>query len=195
MLGPMQQLTIILSLCPCLLLCDVMELKTGERLEGTFKQANAAGVVILVGGQTVTMPLVKVRAIYFGAAPVAQQPTVTKADPSAAHEALKALKALRAATEVGMLYPDYRARLADTKVKVGEYLDSAEAQDSKNIDFNGPVKLAMQDYEQAAKDWSVKMTTGMATDELVAKSFKDAAAKITEAEQQLNEVPSIMKLK
>ena len=43
-----------------------------------------------------------------------------------------------------MLYPDYRARLADTKVKVGEYLDSAEAQDSKNIDFNGPVKLAIR---------------------------------------------------
>src|SRR5437764_9739127 len=42
-------------------LADVVELKTEERLEGTFKQADSAGVVFEVGGQSITMPLAKVR--------------------------------------------------------------------------------------------------------------------------------------
>ena len=63
MLGHMRWL--IFTLSPSLLLADVVELKTGERLEGTFKQANAAGVVIEVGGQAINMPLEKVRAMFF----------------------------------------------------------------------------------------------------------------------------------
>ena len=55
----------------------VLELKSGERLEGTFKQASVdGGIVIEVGGQAITMPFAKVRAIYFGAAPTAT-PTVS----------------------------------------------------------------------------------------------------------------------
>ncbi len=46
---------------------DTVELKTGERIEGTFKQATSAGAVIEVGGQSISIPLEKLRAIYFGA--------------------------------------------------------------------------------------------------------------------------------
>ena len=53
---------IAFSLC-----ADTLELKTGERMDGTFKQATQAGLVIEVAGQTITIPLEKVRAIYFGA--------------------------------------------------------------------------------------------------------------------------------
>ena len=34
---------LLLFLSASLLLCDVVELDTGERLEGTFKQANSEG--------------------------------------------------------------------------------------------------------------------------------------------------------
>src|SRR5258708_4832106 len=45
---------------------DTFELKRGEGIEGTFKQATSAGAVIEVGGQSITFPLGKLRAIYFG---------------------------------------------------------------------------------------------------------------------------------
>src|SRR5437016_3288518 len=48
---------------------DTIELKTGERIEGAFKQATSAGAVIEVGGQSITIPLENVQAIYFGLIP------------------------------------------------------------------------------------------------------------------------------
>ena len=56
---------------------DVVELKTGQRVEGTFKQATPAGIVIEVGGQTITFKQEKVQAIYFGSAPASQQQRVS----------------------------------------------------------------------------------------------------------------------
>jgi hypothetical protein len=53
-------------------LADVIELKTGQRVEGTLKQATPASVSVEVGGQTITFTGDKVRAIYFGAAPAPQ---------------------------------------------------------------------------------------------------------------------------
>src|SRR5437870_9425242 len=83
---------------------DVLELKSGERLEGTFKQAGVdRGVVIEVGGQSITIPLAKIRAIYFG--------TAAKSDAapsvSAARDSLDALKGLQSVTSSGLSYRDY----------------------------------------------------------------------------------------
>jgi len=72
---------------------DTIELKTGERIEGAFKQATSAGAVIEVAGQAITIPLEKIKAIYFGAAPSATVTTSVTTAPS--QEALDALTALR----------------------------------------------------------------------------------------------------
>jgi hypothetical protein len=48
---------------------DVIELKTGQRVEGTFKQGTPTRISLEVGGQTITFEVEKVRAIYFGVAP------------------------------------------------------------------------------------------------------------------------------
>lgn len=171
-----------LLLFGAILSADVIELKTGEQLEGTFKQANSAGVVIEVGGQSINMPLAKVRAIYFGARPpAAAQLSAPETKISAAHEALKSLKALRVSTEVGTTLRDYVSRLTETKIKVDEYLDSAEGRDYKNIDFNGQVKLAMKDYEKAAETWRV----GVGTDILLPTLWKSASNEVAEAELHL----------
>jgi len=93
---------IIIALVACLSLgtafawADVVELKTGQRVEGTFKLATPAGVVIEVGGQTITFEPEKVRAIYFGSAPSPQ------AAPSALGGALQALKGLQSVTRGGV---------------------------------------------------------------------------------------------
>src|SRR5690242_1229034 len=51
------------------LIAETIELKTGERIEGAFKQASTAGAMIEVGGESITIPLEKVQAIYFGLVP------------------------------------------------------------------------------------------------------------------------------
>src|SRR4051794_3386519 len=95
---------------------DTIELKTGERLDGAFKQATSAGVVIDVAGQPITITLEKVRAIHFGSAPVQ-----TAVGPTPLQEALDAIKALRSVTVSGINYRDYSQRTLDAKVKVDRY--------------------------------------------------------------------------
>ena len=48
-------------------LSGVVELTRGERIEGGFKQATAAGVVIQAGGQTIAFWLDKVQVIWTAA--------------------------------------------------------------------------------------------------------------------------------
>ena len=69
-------LMVFLPLFALILRGDTIELKTGEHIDGAFKQATAAGAVIEVAGQLITIPLEKVKAIYFGVAP-------TRAGPAA----------------------------------------------------------------------------------------------------------------
>jgi len=48
---------------------DVIELRTGERVEGTFKGADDSAVRIEIDGRLVTFAPAQVRAIYYGSAP------------------------------------------------------------------------------------------------------------------------------
>jgi hypothetical protein len=127
------------------LLGDTIELKTGERIDGAFKQATSAGAVIEVAGQSITIPLEKVKAIYFGAA-VARTP----AGPAPSQEAMDALRALRSVTGSGIAYRDYAQRVLDTRVKVDRYLSSPG---NDGTDLQEPIRVAMLEYELAAKGW------------------------------------------
>jgi hypothetical protein len=123
---------------------DTIELKTGERIEGAFKQANSAGAVIEVAGQPITIPLEKIQAIYFGAVP-----SRTVAGPAPSQEALDALKALRSVVQTGLDYREYSQRVLDAKVKVDQYL-SAPANGA--AERNG-IETAMREYELARDAW------------------------------------------
>ena len=93
---------------------DTVELKTGERLEGTFRQAGSTGVTIETAGQLITIPLKKVLAIYFGGAKTRPH------GPAPSQEALDALRALRSVTEAGISYREYAPRVLDTKREGGQ---------------------------------------------------------------------------
>jgi hypothetical protein len=120
-------MTLVLGLA--VLLCsvppthaDVIELKTGERIEGTLKQATPASVSVELGGQTITFEGEKVRTIYFGTAPSPQGPKTNGPD------GLAALKSLTAATRVGLSYREYSRRVLDTKPSVDRWIGgSADA--------------------------------------------------------------------
>ncbi len=133
---------VLVTLSAVTLKGDTVELKTGERLDGAFRQASAAGVVIVIAGQAMTIPIGKVQAIYFG-----QNPSSASATPSPFAEALDALRALRSVTESGITFHDYATRVLDAKVKVDRCQNSSAA----NTDA---VRLAMREYELASRAWS-----------------------------------------
>src|SRR6185295_7471265 len=53
---------------------DVIELRTGERVEGTFRGADDSAVRIEIDGRPVTFAPSQVRAIYYGSAPSMRAP-------------------------------------------------------------------------------------------------------------------------
>ena len=128
---------------------DTIELKTGERVEGAFKQADSAGVVIEVAGQSITIPLEKVQAIYFGAAPA--RPV---AGPAPSQEALDTLKALRSVTGSGITLREYATRVLDARVKVDRYLSSPG---SEGNGLRRSIRAAMLQYELAYRAWQANI--------------------------------------
>jgi hypothetical protein len=155
---------------------DVVELMSGDRVEGKFKQATVIGVVIVVGGQTMTFPLDKVRAIYFGTAPAA---TPKSAQSSLFASALDALRSLRSAVGAGATFTQYMARLQDTKIQVDRYLTTASADSNSQ---KSQIARAMQLYAFAGTAWDIKNQdytieayASLATNPLVATcaNFKD----------------------
>jgi hypothetical protein len=121
-------------------------LKTGERIDGIFKQATSAGAVIEVGGQTITIPLGKLQAIYFGAVP-ARQPVV---GPGPVDDAMDALKALRSVTDSGISYREYAPRVLDAKIRIDRYLSSPTKDPARNA-----IGLGMRFYQLASEAWEM----------------------------------------
>ena len=141
-----------------ILRADTVELKTGERIEGTFKQATLNEVTIEVGGQTLKFQLEKVRAITFGSAPLTNVPI------SNLQEAVDSLKALRSVVEVGIIYKDYDTRVLDTKIKVDRYL---QMHSQGNAKAKASVSKAMNYYLLALNVWQdkIKYEAGLVIDE------------------------------
>ena len=142
-------LTVVLLLVASPAGADVIELKTGQRIEGALKQATPASVAVEVGGQTITFEGEKVRAIYFGAAPASATP------PKLSQDALRALKGLESVTKGGVTYRDYGPRVSDAKITVDRYLQAPE-------DSGTPAKTSLSDamglYVFAGAAWSARIT-------------------------------------
>ncbi len=144
----MKTLPIATLLAVGLVWADTVELKTGERLDGTFRQANAAGVVIEAAGQPLTIPLDKVRAIYLGSAgPETQHPANASV---AIQEALDALKSLRSATNTGVVFRDYAQLVLDSAIRVDRALESARNEPDPR---RQAIQAAMAEYEFARDVW------------------------------------------
>lgn len=127
---------------------DAIELKTGERVEGTFKQATSAGAVIEVAGQPITIPIEKLQAIYFGPAP----PRSAAVSPPHYQEALDALTALRSLTKSGITYRDYAKEVLEARVKVDRYLSRG----NEGTQLRSAIRVAMIEYELASWAWATK---------------------------------------
>jgi hypothetical protein len=112
---------------------DVVELRGGDRVEGTLKEATPAAVVIEVAGQSIRFDVAKVRAIYFGPSgqpPAAQDVPPPPAPPlapppppvSPGAGALQLMQSLRSTIAAGMTLREYETRLNGTAPLVELYL-------------------------------------------------------------------------
>jgi hypothetical protein len=126
---------------------DVVELTSGERVEGKVKQVSAAGVVVDIAGSTLTLPLDAVRTIHFGA-----PPSSSVAPPSSptALAAVQALQALRSVARDETGYERYAARVEVTRADVGPYLRGADQAASALRDA---LAQSFHFYEVAATAW------------------------------------------
>lgn len=127
---------------PIVAAADVLELRTGQRIDGSVAQVSATAVSVEAGGRTLTFARTQVRAIYFGAA--------TTSPSSAAQEAVQALKALRSALAAGVNRKEYDPRLEDTRKVVDRYLSGSEATDPE---LREPIQAAMRYYLIVGEAW------------------------------------------
>jgi len=101
---------------------DVVELRTGERVEGTFKGADDETVRIEVAGRVLTFKPQLVRAIYYGSVPSPAPPALPERG-----DALKALQAIRSVARDGVGYREYARQVGEAQTVVDRYLEKEEA--------------------------------------------------------------------
>jgi hypothetical protein len=125
---------------------DVVELKTGQRVDGRLTHATPTSVSIEVAGQVLTIETDRVRAIYFGAAP---PPVATE------FESLSALKALQSVTRVGVTYRDYATRLGDAKIGVDRGLLAVR---TASPEAACAIETAIRYYTAVGRAWSANIS-------------------------------------
>jgi hypothetical protein len=179
---------------------DVLELKAGQRIEGTFKEAVDGKVSIEVGDQTITFDQEKVRSILFDnlpapvvTAPVATAPVASPApaptpppalriDPvSEASAVLAPLKTLRSIAQAGTNYRDYAQRVADTKPTVDTYVSEGEASPIK-----AAIGEAMDYYAFAATAWKASLSWA-GYDEYIQIGSNPLVAKCPKLEEEIKQ--------
>jgi len=137
---------------------DVIELRTGERVEGAFKGADDAAVRVEVDGRVLTFRPAEVRAIYYGngpavAAPAAGAPLVPVAERDAA---LGALATLRSVARAGVTYQEYEPRLGEARAAVGRYLRAEDGAPA----IKGAIADSLRFYALAGTAWNASRGRG-----------------------------------
>jgi hypothetical protein len=122
---------------------DVVELVSGERIEGRVAEVSATTVRVEAGGQIATFRRETVRAIYFG--------TSASVAPPGARAAVQALGTLRAAVTAGVNRQEYGTRLREAEIVVEKYVRSPDATDPALV---GPIRAAIRYYQIVGEAWS-----------------------------------------
>ncbi len=147
-LGKVSVLTTLFAISwPLFVEADVLELKSGQKLEGQYAGGSKDEVRLQVGSQTLKFPISEVSRIAIG---TAGQEDFYKA----AKEALRQLKALTSVTEGGTIYRNYSTRVEDVKIKVDQFLD--EYKPSPLPKFNQQIADSLGFYVVASSVWNAK---------------------------------------
>lgn len=137
--------TLLAASCPVSAWADVLELKSGQKLEGQYAGGSKDEVRFQVGSQTLKFAVAEISRITFG--------TTSQDDfLKAAKDVLRQLKALASTVEGGITYRDYAPRVTDAKIKVDQFLD--EYKSSPLPRFNEHVADSLGFYAAAATAWN-----------------------------------------
>jgi len=157
---------VLLVTCWSVILADTVELKNGQKVIGSFKQAGLQKVSIIVGGQIVSFDTNQVRAIYFGSdsgtpapqlivppAPVqppAPLPPPPPVENKLLNEAITALQALRSVSNSNPTYGAYSPRVIDAKIIVDRYLEKPQPDE---VSVRAHLNDAMELYSLVSLAW------------------------------------------
>ena len=131
---------------------DVVELRSGQRVEGTFKGADDSAVRVEVDGRIMTFTPAEVRAIYYGPAPVAKTPgPLPERD-----EAIGALAMLRAVARTGATYQEYAPRVSQAQAAVDRYVQAEDGAPA----VKGAITDALHFYALAGMAWKAGLSRG-----------------------------------
>lgn len=128
----------------------IIEKSNGDKLTGLLVKADTETLTIQISETNLPVKFIEIKAVWFGEIPA--QPIVdTKKDKEqeSIQEALKSLRKLSAATEVGVSFADYGRRLIDVKSEVAEYLSNISDGYTKD-----EINAAMQAYADTATAWN-----------------------------------------
>ena len=129
---------------------DVVELRSGQRVEGVFKGADDSAVRIEVGGKIMTFAPSEVRAIYYGVAPAAPA-AVAERD-----EALGALSMLRSVAQRGVTYQSYASRVGEAQLVVNRYVQKEDGAPA----VKGAIAESFHLYALAETAWNAGLSRG-----------------------------------
>ena len=130
----------------------MIELRTGERVEGTFKGADDSAVRIEIDGRLVTFAPAQVRAIYYGsAASMPAQAALQERDA-----AIGALEGLRSVARTGLTYPEYAPRVSEAQIVVDLYLRKEDGAPA----IRGAIADSFHFYALAGAAWNAGLSRG-----------------------------------
>jgi hypothetical protein len=128
-----------------------VNLKTGAPVTGQFVQADPLSIQIEVAGNLLKIKIDDVVSVVFAPELVPKQAVEAVAPPKDedANRALRALRKLAGATEIGISFQEYGSRLIDVKNEVDDASSRIPAGDLKN-----ELSLAMEAYADAGQAWN-----------------------------------------
>jgi hypothetical protein len=122
---------------------------TGEPIRGEFIRADEGSVVIQSGVAETSIKLSDVVSIVFGEAVPTPTPTpALSSDRQAAEEAIKGLRKLASAAEIGVTYAEYGRVVIEAKAEVDGALPKIQ-----DVQLKTAITLAMHEYGYAAQMW------------------------------------------
>ena len=133
----------------------IVNLKNGDPVTGNFIQANADAIQIEVAGNRLNIKLDDIANLIFSpeAAKKSSSEEIARPVPSQSNElassAIRALRKLAGATEVGISFREYGSRVIDVKADVDESIRELPEGDLRN-----EIRLAMEAYADAAQAWN-----------------------------------------
>jgi hypothetical protein len=151
---------------------DVVELRSGQRVEGTFKSADNGAVKIDVGGQIKTFDPEHVRAIYYGV-----PAGVSASMQTPGREAVRTLKTLLSVTTAGPTYTQYMGRLGHAKFRVDELWPKLT-----DAALRSAVSAAIRFFSAAADIWPA-VTRAKASSQPGGQRVVDVRAAIAQSQE------------